>query len=285
MEIFKKVTIQIVLYEEDKEIIFDCLNNLKNFKIVILDNSANYTLKEEILKNFDIKQYIIEKKNLGYSKGHNKASSYVNTEYLLILNADCIIDTLSINNLLIAHEKYKNCAITAPTTHDKEMKISYNGGLLPENGYKDKITSISGDTCFQTVLGSAMLIKKKDFIDIGRFNENLFLFYSDDDLCRKFKESNKSVMQIFSAKAYHLHGVSKVKNIFKRIFLKEFNMTYDELFYHSIIIKDNKRFYKLRKKIFNYCIKLLLNFLILNFKKVTFYFAIILAFYKHKANR
>jgi len=62
MEIFKKVTIQIVLYEEDKEIIFDCLNNLKNFKIVILDNSANYTLKEEILKNFDIKQYIIEKK-------------------------------------------------------------------------------------------------------------------------------------------------------------------------------------------------------------------------------
>jgi|TARA_B110000914_G_C15385890_1_gene410046 GT2 family glycosyltransferase len=283
MEIFQKITIQIVLYEEDKETIFNCLNNLKNFKIVILDNSTNYSLKDDILKNFNIEQYIIERKNLGYSKGHNKASTYVNTEYLLILNADCIINKKNIINLLVAHKKYKNCAITAPTTHDKEMKLSYNGGLLPENGYKDYITNISGDTCFQSVLGSAMLIKKKDFIDIGKFNESLFLFYSDDDLCRKFKKSNKSVIQIFSSKAYHSHGVSKVKNIFKRIYLKEFNMTYDELFYHSKIIKSDERFYKLKKKISNYYIKLLISFLILNFKKVTFYYAKILAFNKFKA--
>jgi len=170
-------------------------------------------------------------------------------------------------------------------SYDKEMKTSYNGGLLPENGYKDSITLIDGDTCFESVLGSAMLIKKKDFINIGKFNENLFLFYSDDDLCRKFRISNKSIVQIFSAKAYHLHGLSKVKNIFKRIYLKEFNMTFDELFYHSMIVKNDDKFYKLKKKILNYYIKILTNFLILNFKKVTFYFARILAFYKFKAIR
>ncbi len=285
MKFFQKITIQIVLYEEDKEMVFNCLKRLKNFKIVILDNSGNHDLKNEVLKNFNIESYIVEKKNLGYSKGHNKASLFVGTEYLLILNADCDIDETNINNLLIAHEKYKDCAITAPTTYDKEMKTSYNGGLLPENGYKDNITLIDGDTCFESVLGSAMLIKKKDFINIGKFNENLFLFYSDDDLCRKFRISNKSIVQIFSAKAYHLHGLSKVKNIFKRIYLKEFNMTFDELFYHSMIVKNDDKFYKLKKKILNYYIKILTNFLILNFKKVTFYFARILAFYKFKAIR
>ena len=63
MELFKKITIQIVLYEEDKEIVFNCLNKLKKFRIIILDNSNNYNLKDEVLKNFNIEHYILEKKN------------------------------------------------------------------------------------------------------------------------------------------------------------------------------------------------------------------------------
>ena len=59
--------------------------------------------KEEILKNFNISKYLLEDKNLGYSKGHNKAASYIESDYLLILNADCLIDEenfilLSLNN-------------------------------------------------------------------------------------------------------------------------------------------------------------------------------------------
>ena len=59
-----------------------------------------------------------------------------------------------------------------------------------------------------------MLIKKKDFIEVGMFDENLFLFFSDDDLCKKITKLNKSIIQIYLAKAYHTHGISKVKNIF-----------------------------------------------------------------------
>jgi hypothetical protein len=54
MELFQKITVQIVLYEEDKEMVFNCLNKLKKFKIIILDNSGNYNLKDEVLKNFKI---------------------------------------------------------------------------------------------------------------------------------------------------------------------------------------------------------------------------------------
>ena len=87
-----ELTIQIVLYEETKEIIFKCLEHLKNFKILILDNSNNIKLRDQILNKFDIKEYIILNKNLGYSKGHNYLSNKVDTKYLLILNADCQID-------------------------------------------------------------------------------------------------------------------------------------------------------------------------------------------------
>ena len=92
MIITEELTIQIVLYEESKDLIFECLENLKNFKVLILDNSNNRKLREEVLNKFDIKEYIILNKNLGYSKGHNYLSNKVKTKYFLILNADCKIN-------------------------------------------------------------------------------------------------------------------------------------------------------------------------------------------------
>ena len=280
MDVFKNLTIQLVLYEDKKETIFKCLDNFENFKVIILDNSNNFKLKKEILKNYKIHKYILEEKNLGYSKGHNKIAKLVDTEYLLILNADCIITEENLCNLYHAHIKYKNCGITAPTTFDNYNNQTLNGGLLPESGNRDEVIKIVGDTCFQTILGSAMLLKKKDFLDIGMFNENLFLFYSDDDLCRKFKNLKKSVIQIHKSKAIHVHGVSKVKNIFKAIYLREFHMTYDELFYYFLNQTHLEKYTKLKKKIINYVFKLILYMVILNFKKSVIYFSRILAFYK-----
>ena len=280
MEVFQNLTIQLVLYEDKKENIFRCLDNFKNFKVIILDNSNNFKLKTEILKKYKIYKYILEDRNLGYSKGHNKIAKLVDTEYLLILNADCIINEENLSNLYLAHVKYKNCAITAPTTFDDYNNQTLNGGFLPESGNRDEVVKIVGDTCFQTILGSAMLIKKKDFLDIGMFNENLFLFYSDDDLCRKFRNLKKSVIQIHKSKAIHVHGISKVRNIFKGIYLREFHMTYDELFYYFLSRTHYEKYTKLKKKIANYFFKLILNLIILNFKKSILYFSRILAFYK-----
>ena len=111
MEVFQNLTIQLVLYEDKKETIFRCLDNFKNFKVIILDNSNNFKLKKEILKNYKIYKYILQDRNLGYSKGHNKIAKLVDTEYLLILNADCIITEENLCNLYHAHIKYKNCGV------------------------------------------------------------------------------------------------------------------------------------------------------------------------------
>ena len=276
----KELTIQIVLYEENKELIFKCLENLKNFKVLILDNSNNRKLREQILNKFHIKEYILLNKNLGYSKGHNYLSKKVDTKYLLILNADCQINENNIKNLLQSYNKYTDCGVISPTTFNYKFEHTYNGGLFFENENKSEITEVSGDTCFQRILGAAMLIEKKFFFDIGMFNENMFLFFSDDDLCKKIRKLNKSVIQSKSAKAFHIHGNSKVKNILKRIYLKEFNMTYDQLYYFYINRLENILLKKLKKQHFNYLFKIILNLFLFKFNKFIYYFSRILAYYK-----
>ena len=275
-----ELTIQIVLYEETKDLIFKCLEHLKNFKILILDNASNKKLRDQILNKFDIKEYIHLNKNLGYSKGHNYLSNKVDTKYILILNADCQIDEKNIKNLLKSFVKYKDCGLISPTTFNDKFEQSYNGGLFFENQNQYEITKISGDTCFQTVLGAAMLIEKKFFIDLGKFNENMFLFFSDYDLCKKIRKSNKSVIQTRSAKALHIHGTSKVKNILKKTYLREFNMTYDQLYYFNINKLENILLKKLKKQHFNYLFKLIINLFFLRFKKFIYFFSRISAYYK-----
>lgn len=282
MNHLKNITVQIVIYQETLETVSKCLSNLKKFKIIILDNANNLRLKNKLIKKYEIQKYILEKKNIGYSKAHNKIASYVDTDYLLILNPDCIIDEKNIINLYNAHKNYINCGITGPTTFNQNNALTFNGGFLPENGNKGEPTILDGDVCFQSILGSAMLLRKKDFLDIGMFNEKLFLFFSDDDLCRKFRNKKKSVIQVYGSKAVHEHGLSKVRNIFKRVFLREFYIIYDELQYFFICQSHQKKFAILKKKIPSYYAKFFLNLIIFNFKKSLLYASRIMAYNKFK---
>ena len=46
-----QITILMILYQEDHEMVSNCLKNIKNFKIIIIDNANNNILKKKLLKN------------------------------------------------------------------------------------------------------------------------------------------------------------------------------------------------------------------------------------------
>ena len=256
-----EITIIIVLYEEKTNLVFRCLENIKNFKIIIVDNAGNISLKNKIEEKFKIYKYILNKKNYGYTKAANQAIKQCNTEYILMFQADGLISSKDITILLESHKKYENCFITSPTYYDEDSKLSYSSGCLPEKNSKKDILNLEGDICVEAVLGSIILFKKKDIIELGLFDENFFLYYSDFELCRRIINRKKSIIQIFDAKAQHVHGQLKVKNLLKRIFIRNYHFTFDELYYFFKINKHSEIFNKLKKKLPNYIIKSIINLL------------------------
>ena len=102
------ITVQIILYEEDYNLIEKCLSNFVGLEIVIIDNKNDKNLKKQICENFKISKYICSNTNTGYSRGHNIASQYANTKYIFILNADCLINKTSILDLINFIEKDNN---------------------------------------------------------------------------------------------------------------------------------------------------------------------------------
>ena len=60
----KKLTILIILYEENYEIIKKCLEKIKNFKIIIIDNANDKDLQKKIVLNYKICDYIENDKTI-----------------------------------------------------------------------------------------------------------------------------------------------------------------------------------------------------------------------------
>jgi len=277
-----ELTIIIVLYEEEANLLLRCLENIKNFKIIIVDNAGNISLKNKIEEKFKIYKYILNKKNYGFTKAANQAIKQCDTEYILNLNADCFIAKKDILRLIESHKKYKNCFITTPTFYDQESKLSYNAGCFAEKNYKRDVLNLEGDVCVDTVLGTAILFKKKDIIELGLLDENFFVYYEDDDLCRRIKQKNNSVIQIFDAKAEHVYGKIKVKNFLKKIFIRNYHFTYDELYYYFKINKHYEKLTYLKKKLPNYIIKTVINLFIFRLTQSVYYFSKVAAFYNFK---
>ena len=280
---YNEITIVIVLYYESYDLISKTLNHLNNFKKIIIDNSNNADLKKKIEDNFHITEYILNKKNNGFSAGHNQGIRMSSTKYTMLLGPDCIIkekDILNLKDVLLKNEK---CLIVAATSYDNKMNLTYTGGLLPENGDKDIVLNLSGDVCVQSVLAACMFFETKKLINQKLiFDEFFFLYFSDDDLCRRISGAGNYIIQSFNSKCIHQHGNIKIKNMFIKKFIREYNFTFDKFYYHLKINNHKKVILTFEKKIPSYFIKLILKIIFLNLVDATGIFAKLFAYYKFR---
>ena len=278
----REITITIVLYEENYLSVSKCLENLKSFQIIIIDNAGDQELKNKILDKFNIYKYIINKTNEGFSKGANQAIKLCDTEYILNIESDCLINEKDILNLLESLKKYKNCMVVTPTFYNEDSTISYNGGPLPEKELEIRPLLLEGDICVESCSTAAILFRKKDFLKLGLFDENLFIYFPDFEIGRRIKESKRSIIQIFNARSNHVHGELKVKNFLRKIYFRNYYFTLDELIYFYKTNTHQKKFKELEKKIPKYFIRFVMNLFILRLNKCTYCLSRILAYYKFK---
>ena len=281
-ELYNSLTIIIVLYEENFKLISKCLNELKRFKIIIIDNANNTELKKTILKEFKIHKYFLNNKNLGFSKAVNQGIKNSDTKFILSLQADCIIDEENILKLYQALNSYKDCIITTPTMFNHNNELTHSGGALLEKNLGYEILKLEGDTCVDFPMTAAILFRKQEMIDLGLFDEDLFIYYPDCEIGRRINNNKKSVIQIFDTKAIHNMGNLKIKNNLKSKFFRNYYFTIDELVYYFKENLHSSHVKKLKKKVPTLVLKSILNLLILRPNKSVECFSKVLAYYNFK---
>ena len=247
-DLYDAITIVIVKNEEKFDLISKCLNELKKFKIIIIDNANNIELKNTIQKEFKIYKYFLNDKNLGFSKAINQGIKNSDTKFILNLEADCIIKEENIYKLYKAHNLYQNCAMTVPTMFDENNQLTQSGGLLMEKDQGYDVLKFDGDVCVDFPSTAAVLFKREEILNLGLFDEDLFIYYPDSEIGRRLKKNKKSVVQIYDSRAIHTMGTLKIKNNLKNIFFRNYYFTIDGLVYYFKENLHQPHLNKLKKK-------------------------------------
>ncbi|MEK7660827.1 MAG: glycosyltransferase family 2 protein [Pseudomonadota bacterium] len=230
MTSLKNLTAIIVCFDS-AHIIGNALRLLEsaNIKTIVVDNGSSDN-SVEIAKKYGA--HVIENHaNLGFGVANNIGVKAAPTPWVLMLNPDIEIDEASIRALLTATKTYDNIGIIAPriVENDGRVFIQPRSLLSPFHLNQAKNMTPNGDCCLPFLSGACFLINRDSFLELGGFDENIFLFYEDDDLCRRFFDSSLSLIHIDGATALHARGKSTQPQK-GRVFLARYHMAWSRIY-------------------------------------------------------
>lgn len=150
-------------------------------------------------------------RNEGYGRANNIGARATDSEFLLIVNPDCIVEPGAVAALLDAARRYADAGLFAPKIVEPSGRVFFQprsllSPYLPNPG--GRLALPEGEACAPFFSGACFLIRRDLFLRLGGFDENIFLFYEDDDLCRRVADSDSALIYVPQAVVRHGRGRS-----------------------------------------------------------------------------
>ncbi|MET0742716.1 MAG: glycosyltransferase family 2 protein [Microvirga sp.] len=156
-------------------------------------------------------QVIRNARNEGYGRANNIAARDARTEFLLVVNPDTVVETGAVAALVDAARRHPDGGLFAPKIVEPSGRVFYQPRSLlapnPATGTAPG-TVPDGEACAPFFSGACFLIRRELFTRVGGFDENIFLFYEDDDLCRRIADAGIAMIYVPTAVVRHGRGRS-----------------------------------------------------------------------------
>ena len=245
------LTIVIVSFKSG-DILHRCIKSIdKKYPIIIVENSQNIKLKEELEKKYSNVECILPEKNLGYGAGNNLGIKNSKTKYVLTLNPDTILYENTISKLLEQANIIEDFALLGPKVVSETENLSNTESKIKAVNY---------------IKGFAIFFNKEKFINIGYFDENYFLYFEEIDLCKKVIKSNNKIYLINDALIKHVVGKShEDKYDFEMELSRNWHWMWSSFYYYKKNYNYYYALFKVLKKLVSSVIKIF--FYSLNSKK------------------
>ena len=264
MSLNKDLTIIFVSYYS-KKLIEKPLEKINNdIKVLVVENSADLTAKQDLESKYPNVKVIIPKENTGNGGGINVGLNLVNTKYAFYLDIDTLPDNTTISELYAYANKIKNFSILGP---------SVNGFKYKEEFYNKKNT-MNKVHSMNFMTGCALFFNMEVIKKIGFFDQNIFLYYEENDLYLRCLRQNKPIYLIDDAKIDHLGNSSSDKKFKHEIEVnRNWHLMWSTFYFHKKHYGLIKAYEKTLFKFFSAIAKFLFYSLINQKEKRLIYFS------------
>lgn len=150
-------------------------------------------------------------RNEGYGRGNDAGARASAAAFLLVLNPDVVLDDGAAAALLAAAARYPDAGMWAPRIVEEDGRVflqprSLLAPYLPNPA--GRACRPDGDACAPFLSGACFLIRRDLYLALGGFDGRIFLFYEDDDLCRRLADAGHALVHVHDAVARHGRGRS-----------------------------------------------------------------------------
>lgn len=216
-----KVSIVLVNYngaaynEECLKSIYESYCNIVNIEVIMVDNCSKDNSIEKVKEKFKETIIIENYENNGFAGGTNIGIKYAmnnDSDYILLLNNDTIIDKDMIENMVRCSKANGNSVVTPKIYYFSPNdliwsaggKIKWNQGKTEQFGFNEKEEfKYEDNKLIDFATGCCMLIPNKVLSKIGDLEERYFLYYEDTDYCVRIKNAGCNLIYEPKAKMYH----------------------------------------------------------------------------------
>jgi N-acetylglucosaminyl-diphospho-decaprenol L-rhamnosyltransferase len=154
---------------------------------------------------------ICNPRNEGYGRANNIGARAAGTEFLLVVNPDCTVERGAVAALIEAALRYPDAGLFAPKIVEPSGRVFYQPRSLLSpylHNPRGSLVLPEGEACAPFFSGACFLIRRDLFLRLGGFDENIFLFYEDDDLCRRVADAGHALIYVPQAMVRHGRGRS-----------------------------------------------------------------------------
>ena len=190
--------------------------------IYVADNASTDDSVEMLRNEFPECKTIILDKNWGFADGYNKALKQIEAEYYLLLNSDIEVTHHWLTPLIEFMDVHPEVAVCQPkllSIYNKDMfeYAGASGGYIDRYGYPfcrgrifETLEEDNGQYDYATEVlwatGAALMIRAKDYWEVGGLDGRFFAHCEEIDLCWRLRIRGRKIYCLPESYVYHVGG-------------------------------------------------------------------------------
>ena len=205
-----------------------------DWDLLVLDNASNDNSIAIIREYYPKARIVGQKQNIGFAKGHNLLINWSNSDYVLVLNQDVILDPNYLRELVDFMEKHPQAASCAGKLMYWDFSSGQKTNIIDSYGLKisrkreiidsqqgQKETNINNQEVFGLSATATLYRRKALDIVAGTpkdnhleyFDEDFFAYKEDVDLAWRLRLFGWENWLVSTTKAYHHRSVAKGEDL------------------------------------------------------------------------
>lgn len=205
-------SIVIVTFNSER-VLAEVLRSIpKGHEAIVVDNASTDGCRDVAR---ELGAILVENsENLGFGRACNIGAKRASNERLLFLNPDARLEVDTLDRLATAMSAHPECLAFNPRFLNGDGRQFFRRRTrLVRRPYLFRFPVPTADRRIFFAFGAALAMRRAEFVSLGGFDENIFLFYEDDDLSARILRSRRGIYYCHDAIVHHSGGESSGRSV------------------------------------------------------------------------